>query len=94
MGICQSSALKITVYNSEGQIEKYFFSMKKMRTFHTVADVLISVNVGLDPRDKIYCKTVNGLEEVEAHSQFQIHDFVVKRGSKIVRYQIIMEPMY
>jgi hypothetical protein len=94
MGICQSTALKVTVINDDGEIEKYFFTMKKMRTFHTIGDLLNSVDVKLDYRDKIYAKTMNGLEEKELHSQFQIHDLVIKRGSKILRYQINMEPSY
>lgn len=94
MGICQSTALKVTVLNEEAEIERYYFTMKKMRTFHTIGDVLNSLGINLDYRDKIYCRTVNGLEEVNDYSQFQIHDYVIKRGSKIVLYQINMEPMY
>ncbi len=94
MGICQSAALKITVIDPEGNKKTYPFSMKQMRTFRSMGDVLSRINVNLQPVDKVYSRTPYGLEEVPTHSQFQIKDLIVKNGGRSLKYQIRMENFY
>lgn len=94
MGLCQSTALKVIVIDPDGDKKTYSFGMKKMRTFHTMGDLLSLVNVSLGPQDKVYARTPYGLEEVPTHSQFQIRDLVVKNGSRNLKYQIRMESLY
>jgi hypothetical protein len=79
MGICQSSSLKVTVFNQEKNKAVYFFTMEKMRTAHTIGDVLKMVNIELGPHDKIYLETLDGVQEITAHSQFQLDKLVIKR---------------
>lgn len=94
MGICQSTALKVIIIDPEGDKNTYSFTMKDMRAFRTMGDVLSCVHVNLQPADKIYARTPYGLEEVLTHSQFQIRDLVVKNGSRSLKYQIRMENLY
>lgn len=94
MGACQSSALKISVINPDGDKKTHSFTMKQMRTFQTMGDVLTRITVNLQPNDKVYARTPYGLEEVPTHSQFQIRDIVVKNGSRNLKYQIRMESLY
>jgi len=94
MGLCQSTALKVSVYNSDGDKKIHTFSMKKMRTFHTMGDVLSLVNVELNPQDKVYARSHVGLEEIPTHTQFQIRDMVVKTQNRVLKYRIVMESFY
>jgi hypothetical protein len=94
MGICQSSALEVIVHDVENKKKKYYFSMKKMRTFHTVGDVLGLVGVELSPQDKVYVRSHVGLEEVPTHFQFQIRDLIIKDGRRVMKYRITMNSMY
>lgn len=94
MGICQSTALKIIVIDPEGTKETHSFSMKQMRTFQSMGDVLIRVGIDLQPNDKIYARSPVGLEDVPTHSQFQIRDLVVKNKGRNLKYQIRMESLY
>lgn len=94
MGICQSSALKVTVYDPEGHKKSYNFTMKKMRTFQTIGDVLNLINIDLNVPDKIYIRSHVGLEEIHTHSKFEIRDLIVKNNQRVMKYRIMMEPMY
>ena len=94
MGICQSAALKVIVIDPEGDKKTHSFTMKQMRTFQSMGDVLIRVGIDLQSKDKVYARTPYGLEEVPTHSQFQIRDLVVKNGSRSLKYQIRMENLY
>lgn len=94
MGTCQSTALKVIVIDPEGNKKSHSFTMKQMRTFHSMGDVLNRVHVDLQSKDKIYARTPFGLEEVPTHSQFQIRDLVVKTGARSLKYQIRMENLY
>jgi len=94
MGACQSTALKVIVIDPEGNKATHSFTMKQMRTFQSMGDVLNRVNVNLQPKDKIYARSSVGLEEVPTHSQFQIRDLVVKNGARSLKYQIRMENLY
>lgn len=94
MGICQSSALKVTVFDPASRKHIYYFSMKKLKTFQSLGDVLNLVSVELTPRDKIYCQTNIGPQELFTHSRFQIQDLVVKTGQRELKYRIQMESMY
>ena len=94
MGACQSTALKVIVINSEGEKRTHSFTMKQMRTFQSMGDVLNRVSVDLQPKDKLYARSSVGLEEVPTHSQFQIRDLIVKNGLRSLKYQIRMENLY
>lgn len=94
MGACQSTALKVIVIDPDGEKTTYSFTMKKMRTFQTMGDVLTSIDVNLQPKDKLYARSPYGLEEVQTHSQFQIRDLIVKNGARTLKYQIRMENLY
>lgn len=94
MGLCQSSALKVIVFTSEGQKQEYHFAMKKMRTFKTLGDVLNSVGVDLSPTDRIYYQNHVKMVELYTYSPFQIRDLVVKPSSRDVKYRIVMDGMY
>lgn len=93
MGICQSTALKITVFNLEGNKDVYNFTMKQMKAFPNIGEVFKLINVKLTETDRIYFNSHVGLEEVTRTSQFQIRDLVVK-NSKVIKYRIIMDPCY
>jgi hypothetical protein len=90
MGICQSAALKIIVFTSEGQKQEYRFSMKKMKTFHTLGDVFNFVGAEVSPTDKIFYQNHVKLVEVYTYSPFQIRDFVIKSDQKDTKYRIQM----
>ena len=94
MGICQSAALKVTVYAPENKKKIHYFTMKKMRTFHTVGDVLSLSDVQLTPCDKIYVRSGVGLEEIATHSQFQIRDLVIKSEQRVFKYRVAMDSLY
>lgn len=94
MGLCQSTALKVHIINPDGEKKSYSFSMKKMRTFQTMGDVLNFTNIDLRPSDKIYARSPYGLDELSTQSQFQIRDLIVKNNSRSLRYQIRMESLY
>lgn len=94
MGICQSAALEVIVYDVESRKQNYYFSMKKMRAFHTIGDVLGLVGVDLSPQDKVYVRSHVGLEEIATHTQFQIRDLIVKDGRRVMKYRIVMNSMY
>ncbi len=94
MGICQSSALKVTVFTSEGAKQEYHFSMKKMKTFKTLGDVFSLVGVSLSSTDRLYYQNHVKLVEVYTYSPFQIRSFVIKSNQKDVKYRIIMDQMY
>lgn len=94
MGICQSSALKVTVYDPEGHKKVHNFTMKKMRTFQNIGDVLNLINVNLNSSDKIYIRSHVGMEEIHKHTKFEIHDLVIKNNQKVLKYRIAMEAMY
>ncbi len=93
MGICQSTALKVTVYDFDGHKTVHNFTMKKMRTFRSIGDVLNSTSVNLQPQDRIYIQSHVGLGELSTSSSFQIHDLIIK-NHKLLKYRIIMTPMY
>lgn len=94
MGLCQSTALKVTIIDPDGDKKTYSFTMKQMRTFQSMGDVLTRMNVNLQPNDKVYARTPYGLEEVPTYTQFQIRDLVVKNGGRSLKYQIRMESLY
>lgn len=93
MGICQSTALKVIIYDFDGQKTVHNFSMKKMRTFRTIGDVLNSSDVNLQAQDRIYVQSHIGLGELSTASTFQIQNLVIK-NQKLLKYRVIMEPMY
>lgn len=93
MGICQSTALKVIVYNSDGDRKTYNFSMKKMRTFETIGDVLSLSNVDLGPQDRVYTRSHVGLEEIPTYARFQIRDLIIK-SNKLLKYRVVMESLY
>lgn len=94
MGLCQSSALKVTVFTSEGQKQLYQFSMKKMRTFRTLGDVLNLVGVELSPTDRIYYQNHVKMVELYTYSPFQIRDLVIKPTNRDMKYRIVMDGVY
>lgn len=94
MGLCQSSALKITVFNTHGDKQVYYFSMKRMKTFRTFQEVFNLVDVNLDYTDKVYCNSHIGLDEMSRNETFQIKDLVIKNNKKVMKYRIVMEGMY
>jgi hypothetical protein len=94
MGLCHSSALKVTVFTSEGQKQEYQFSMKKMKTFKTLGDVFNLVGIDLSATDKIYYQNHVKLVEVYTYSPFQIRDFVIKSNQKDAKYRIMMDQLY
>lgn len=94
MGSCQSSALKITVFNTENQKSVYYFSLKQMRTFSTFKDVLNRIDIELQRSDRLCVPTSVGFDELSLHSQFQIQTMVVKNGVHSFRYRIFMERLY
>lgn len=94
MGICMSAALKVTVYAPENKKKIHYFTMKKMRTFQTMGDVLSLADVELSPQDKIYTRSGVGLEEIPTHHQFQIRDLVIKSSQRVFKYRIVMESLY
>lgn len=93
MGICQSTALKITVFNLEGNKEVYNFTMKQMKAFPNLGEVFNYIGVKLNSTDRIYFNSHMGLEEVTRTSQFQIRDLIIK-NSKVIKYRIVMDPSY
>lgn len=94
MGICQSAALKVVVYDVQNNTKQYTFSMKKMRTFETMGDVFSCVNVDLTPRDRIYARSHVGLEEIPTYARFQIRDLIIKDGQRVIKYRVAMSSMY
>jgi hypothetical protein len=94
MGICASAALRITVFDPNKTKHVYSFSMKQLRTFQTIGDVLSVTNIELSPRDRIYRQTPWGIEELKTHSQFQIQNIIVKTGSHSIKYKLLMEHLY
>lgn len=68
--------------------------MKKMRTFHTMGDVLSLADVDVSPQDKVYARSHVGLEEIPTHSQFQIRDLIVKDFRRVLKYRVVMESLY
>lgn len=94
MGICQSTALKVIIYDLHGDKTTHYFSMKRMRSFQTIGDVLSLTNVNLTPQDKIYARTHIGLDEIPTYTQFQIQDLVIKNKDRIMKYRVCMEAMY
>jgi hypothetical protein len=94
MGICQSAALKVVVFDHDGNKKTKYFGMKKMRTFQTMGDVLALVDVELSPQDRIYTRSHVGLEEIPTHHQFQIRDLIIKSGNRTLKYRVVMESMY
>lgn len=93
MGICQSTALRVIVYDFDGNKTVHNFSMKKMRTFRSIGDVLNSTSVNLQPQDRIYIQSHVGVAELSTASTFQIHNLVIK-NQKLLKYRVVMEPMY
>lgn len=89
-----SAALKVTVFGLESKKKVHYFTMKKMRTFQTMGDVLSLMNVELNPQDKIYTRDGVGLEEIPTHHQFQIRDLVIKSSQRVFKYRIVMESLY
>lgn len=94
MGICLSTALRVTVYDNDGNKNTSSFSMKKMRTFHRMGDVFVASDIELEHDDKVFTRTHVGLEEVFVHSQFQIRDLIVKNARGSLKYRIVMENLY
>lgn len=94
MGICQSAALKVVVHGAEKKGKSHYFTMKKMRTFQSLGDVLNAVNVDLAPSDKIYIRTFIGLTEVLTYHKFQIQEVFVKDLHGTFKYRIVMESLY
>lgn len=94
MGLCQSSALKVTVFTSEGQKQEYNFSMKKMKTFHTLGDVFSLIGVTIEPTDRIYYQNHVKLVQVYTYSAFQIRTFIIKSNQKDAKYRILMHALY
>ena len=94
MGLCQSTPLKVIVFDHEGNKKTTNVPMKKMRTFHTMADVLAYAEVAVSRDDTIYTRSHIGLEEVAVHSQFQIRDLIVKNARGALKYRIVMESLY
>ncbi len=94
MGICQSSALKVTVFDSNNEKSIHYFTMKKMRTFETMRDVLSLINTNISPQDKLYIRNHIGLEEIQPFARFQIQDLIIKNSQRVFKYRIVMEPMY
>ena len=94
MGICQSSALKVVVHSADKKKKVHYFTMKKMRTFQSLGDVLNAVNINLTPSDKIYIRTILGPTEVLTYYKFQIQDVFIKDLDENFKYKIGMEPMY
>ncbi len=93
MGNCQSIALKIYIHDLKGHTHVRKFTMKQMKTFRTIGEVLNLLNLQLEPNDKLYYNNHVGLEEVPRQTRFQIRDLIVK-NSKVIRFRIVMEPSY
>lgn len=94
MGICQSSALKVVVFDINVKKETFYYSMKKMRSFRSIGDLLSTVGVPLESGDKIFFQTHVGLEEITRDSQFQIRNLIIKNKTRVLKYRILMESMY
>ena len=94
IGICQSAALRVVVYDNEGNKNATHVSMKKMRTFQTMGDVLVYCDVDLTPQDKIYIRSHVGLEEIPHFSQFQIRDLIIKSSQRVIKLRVVMESLY
>jgi len=94
MGLCQSAALKITVFNTHGDKSVYYFSMKRLKTFRTFQEVFNLIDVNLDYTDKVYCNSHIGLDEMSRNDTFQIKDLVIKNKQKVMKYRVCMESMY
>jgi hypothetical protein len=94
MGICQSSALRVIVHEPECAKKTYYFSMKKMRSFRNLGELLSSSNVILDKKDRLFYQTYGGLAEIFPGSQFEIRSLIVKNRLGILKYRIVMESMY
>lgn len=93
MGNCQSTALKIFVHEMNGHVKIHNFTMKQMKTFRSVGEVFNLINVKLEPEDRIFFNSHIGLEEVTRTATFQIRNLVIK-NLKVIKYRIVMEPMY
>lgn len=94
MGICMSAALRVTVFDNDGNKKVSSFSMKKMRTFQTMEDVFVASEIAIGHQDRIYARTHVGLEEIPIHAQFQIRDLIVKNAHYSIKYRIVMESLY
>ena len=94
MGLCQSTALRVIVFDNDGNKKVSSFSMKKMRTFQTMEDVFVASEIGISHQDGIFARSHVGLEEIPVHAQFQIRDLVVKTQRGTIKYRIVMENLY
>jgi hypothetical protein len=81
MGIRQSTALEITVYENDHHKRTYNFTMKQVRTFQNIGDALNLMNLDLNPKDKIYLSSNTGLKEIHADARITVQDLPIKKWS-------------